>query len=270
MDEKLCPECLAPLVLHKSSFEQYQPSVYSCDKCKHDFAPPYVEAFMKGFSRRPELDEKSVYQEIVNQSRPPYEQWERILARRICAKFRAPDSSNEQAYEWGYADGKKSVGQPASSVNAELDEDKLKLFLYSQRDDRDRSKGVDFKVALQCQHLAKAICAKFTAPEAKQGLSVEEIKQIIWSHGYGYETSPKLEECAQEIHGAQPASSVNAQVVEALEALLVAVCYKTPTVDFGTKKEPNPCYEARVPVQFVHDAHKALNSIKAGKDTKCS
>ena len=178
MVEKLCPECLAPLVLHKSSFEQYQPSVYSCDKCKHDFAPPYVEAFMKGFSRRPELDEKSVYQEIVNQSRPPYEQWERILARRICAKFRAPDSSNEQAYEWGYADGKKSVGQPASSVNA--------------------------------------------------------------------------------------------QVVEALEALLVAVCYKTPTVDFGTKKEPNPCYEARVPVQFVHDAHKALTSIKAGKDTKCS
>ena len=53
------------------------------------------------------------------------------------------------------------------SRRPELDEDKLKLFLYSQRADRDISKGVDFKVALQSQHLAKAICANFTAPEAK-------------------------------------------------------------------------------------------------------
>lgn len=51
----------------------------------------------------------------------------------------------------------------------------------------------------------------------------------------------------------------NKRLKTALQELLVAVCYKTPTVDFGTDKEPNPCYEARVPVQFVHDAHQALN-----------
>lgn len=56
----------------------------------------------------------------------------------------------------------------------------------------------------------------------------------------------------------KPSPRAGLSVVEALEALLVAVCYKTPTVDYGTKEEPNPCYEARVPVQFVHDAHKAL------------
>ncbi len=74
----------------------------------------------------------------------------------------------------------------------------------------------------QRDKIVDRIMAKFTAPEAnplleynpedksikivpdaKQGLSVEEIKQIIWSHGYGYETSPKLEKCAQEIHDAQ-------------------------------------------------------------------
>lgn len=51
----------------------------------------------------------------------------------------------------------------------------------------------------------------------------------------------------------------NKRLKTALQELLVAVCYKTPTVDFGTDKEPNPCYEARVPVQFVHDAHQAIN-----------
>lgn len=42
------------------------------------------------FTQKPALellDEESVYQEITNKSRPPYQEWERILARRICAKF---------------------------------------------------------------------------------------------------------------------------------------------------------------------------------------
>ena len=103
------------------------------------------------------------------------------------------------------------------SRRPELDEDKLKLFLYSQHADRDISKGVDFKVALQSQHLAKAICAKFTAPEAK------------------------------------PASSVNAELRSALEECIRVMIDND---EYGWSDDA------------IKQAEQALNSIKAGKDTK--
>lgn len=51
----------------------------------------------KGYSRHPAsglvpLDEEDVYKEITNKSRPPYLQWERVLARRICERFGKPDT----------------------------------------------------------------------------------------------------------------------------------------------------------------------------------
>ena len=52
------------------------------------------------------------------------------------------------------------------------------------------------------------------------------------------------------------------EVVEALKALLVAVCYNTKIKEFG---KDNPCWEARVPVQFVEDAHKALKNVGRGE-----
>jgi hypothetical protein len=47
-------------------------------------------------------------------------------------------------------------------------------------------------------------------------------------------------------------------VVEALKALLVAVTYAEPPKDYGTAGDPNLCFEARVPVQFVDDARAAI------------
>jgi hypothetical protein len=48
-----CPDCLGALYYNKSSFEQYQPSVYVCHKCQKDFQPTYVRAFNKGLNHRP-------------------------------------------------------------------------------------------------------------------------------------------------------------------------------------------------------------------------
>lgn len=58
----------------------------------------------------------------------------------------------------------------------------------------------------------------------------------------------------------EPQSS--AAVEKALRELLTAVTFKTTPVDFG---EGNPCYEARVPVQFVEDANNALTPAKSSK-----
>lgn len=49
-----CPICdKGKLVFHKSSFEQYQPSVYKCDNCSKEFSPrefsiraDVIDAFM--------------------------------------------------------------------------------------------------------------------------------------------------------------------------------------------------------------------------------
>jgi len=46
---------------------------------------------------------------------------------------------------------------------------------------------------------------------------------------------------------------------EALRALVIAVEYKGPPVDFG---EGNLCWEARVPLAFVDNARAALGERK--------
>lgn len=166
------------------------------------------------------------------------------------------------------------IDKEGFSRRPELDYEKVLIEIL-------KIKFTEHSVMTYDQAIAKAICAKFTAPEAKQREVKwpEKVDLTGFKDGYGKGSrdhiieaarNQAIDACKKAYEEAQPASSVNAEVVEALQALLVAVCYKTPTVDFGTQKEPNPCYEARVPVQFVHDAHKALDSIKAGKDTKCS
>lgn len=52
---------------------------------------------------------------------------------------------------------------------------------------------------------------------------------------------------------------------EALRALLTAVTYTAPPKEYGTPDDPNPCYEARVPVQFVIEARAALTSRPDGE-----
>lgn len=48
------------------------------------------------------------------------------------------------------------------------------------------------------------------------------------------------------------------ELLDALKALLVAVTYSTPPVEFGTPDDPNPGFEARVPVDFVTEANAAI------------
>lgn len=48
--------------------------------------------------------------------------------------------------------------------------------------------------------------------------------------------------------------------LEALKALITAVTYHAPPKDFGTPEEPNLCWEARVPIEFVTRANEALSS----------
>ena len=45
---------------------------------------------------------------------------------------------------------------------------------------------------------------------------------------------------------------------KALKDLLIAVTYAAPAKDYGQPDDPNPCYEARVPVAFVQRAEAAL------------
>ena len=54
---------------------------------------------------------------------------------------------------------------------------------------------------------------------------------------------------------------INKALVEALRDLVLAVKFVDEVKDFGNK-EPNPCYEARVPVDFIYNAQQALKSAK--------
>lgn len=58
----LCPECLKPLEYHKSTFVQYQPSVYFCNQ-HGEVDVRFVKGFNKGYSRSTKfvhLDEEIV------------------------------------------------------------------------------------------------------------------------------------------------------------------------------------------------------------------
>lgn len=52
-----------------------------------------------GSSGKLQLDEEEVYKEITNKSRPPYLEWERVLARRICDNFSPASDVSEERLE---------------------------------------------------------------------------------------------------------------------------------------------------------------------------
>jgi hypothetical protein len=51
-----------------------------------------------------------------------------------------------------------------------------------------------------------------------------------------------------------------AEAVAALKELLIAVEYAAPPRNYGTDTDPNLCFEARVPVDFVTKAHAAIGN----------
>lgn len=53
------------------------------------------------------------------------------------------------------------------------------------------------------------------------------------------------------------------ELIEALRAARIAITYVSPPKDFGTPDDPNPCYEARVPVAFVEQIDRALSKAEA-------
>ena len=48
------------------------------------------------------------------------------------------------------------------------------------------------------------------------------------------------------------------ELLDALKALLVAVKFVGAPSNYGTPEDPNPCFEARVPVGFVSEAEAAI------------
>lgn len=48
------------------------------------------------------------------------------------------------------------------------------------------------------------------------------------------------------------------ELLDKLLALLTAVTYSAPPVDFGAPGDPNPGYEARIPVAFVDEARAVI------------
>jgi hypothetical protein len=59
--------------------------------------------------------------------------------------------------------------------------------------------------------------------------------------------------------------AADADLLAELRALVTAVTYVTPPTDFGTPDEPNPCFEARVPVEFVDRARAAIARASLAK-----
>jgi hypothetical protein len=70
-----------------------------------------------------------------------------------------------------------------------------------------------------------------------------------------YELSP---EQLDAVFDAGALAALVPDLLEALKALVIAVTYNEPPRDFGTPDDPNPCYEARVPVGFVDKARAAI------------
>jgi hypothetical protein len=56
-------------------------------------------------------------------------------------------------------------------------------------------------------------------------------------------------------------------LIAALTAARTAICFKSPPVDFGTPDDPNPCYEARVPVAFIEQIDAALAKANSEQPT---
>jgi hypothetical protein len=55
---------------------------------------------------------------------------------------------------------------------------------------------------------------------------------------------------------------LTADLLEALKAARTAICYAAPPIDYGTPDDPNPCYEARVPIAFVEQIDAAITKAE--------
>ncbi len=117
---------------------------------------------------------------------------------------------------------------------------------------------------LKGNELAKAICAKFTAPEAKQRevkwpekkYWVGKVQQKQTTHlKYRKGWNEAIDACKKAYEEAQPSSPVNAELRSALEECISVMLEND---EYGWSDDA------------IKQAEQALNSIKSGKDTKCS
>ena len=142
------------------------------------------------------------------------------------------------------------------SRRPELDEEELIPFLLTLRTFYNKDGDVDLTA------IAKSICANFTAPEAKQ-------REVKWPEkmkchekekcGRGYPPcsscgwNEAIDACKKAYEEAQPSSSVNAELRSALEECIRVMIDND---EYGWSDDA------------IKQAEQALNSIKAGKDTK--
>jgi len=82
------------------------------------------------------------------------------------------------------------------------------------------------------------------------------VERNEWRHSLG-DPGPLNAEGWAKLFAAAP------DLLRRLQELLVAVEYKGPPVDFGKPGDPNPCFEARIPIGFVEAARNAIASAGA-------
>ena len=144
------------------------------------------------------------------------------------------------------------------SRRPELDEEELIPFLLTLRTFYNKDGDVDLTA------IAKSICAKFTAPEAKQREVKwpEKVDLTGFKDGYGKGSrdhiiaaawNQAIDACKKAYEEAQPSSSVNAELRSALEECIRVMIDND---EYGWSDDA------------IKQAEQALNSIKAGKDTK--
>lgn len=51
----ICPQCNRELKYNKSTFEQYQPSIYWCNHCKEEKEYNYVRGYNECFNKLKDL-----------------------------------------------------------------------------------------------------------------------------------------------------------------------------------------------------------------------
>ena len=87
----------------------------------------------------------------------------------------------------------------------------------------------------------------------------EPDEALLWAMKQPESLALPVIRMAQGYRAGQAASAERIKALEeALSDLLVAVTYTAPPVDFGTPDDPNPGFEARIPVDFVNIARAAL------------
>lgn len=114
--------------------------------------------------------------------------------------------------------------------------------------------------AIIAKHAPKAVHKETLEPEKKtcpRCRAKRDTLYLLNGNWICWACKNELESAAERLHAKHFAARAEGEddVPKALRELLVAVTYKTPTVEFG---DGNPCYEARVPIAFVNAALAAL------------